>query len=87
MKGGGALSSLLVPQQYWVFVCFLFDKGTCYLTLKINRHVISNDLLGCCPGPGVSSHEDQWIIFIKREEPNLAVRFLAFEGDQKLLSS
>ena len=32
-------------------VCFLFDKGTCYLTLKVNRHVVSNDLLGLssCP--------------------------------------
>lgn len=43
-EGRGALSSLLGPQQY--FFCFLFDKGTCYLTLRVNRHVASNELLG-----------------------------------------
>lgn len=28
-EGDGALSSLLVPQQYFFFFCFLFDKSTC----------------------------------------------------------
>lgn len=36
---------------------------------------------GCRPVPEVSSHEDQWIICVyRREEPTLALRFLALAG-------
>lgn len=53
--GSKSITPDLDAQRGWCFIflpcssaapfcCFLFDKGTCYLTLDVNGNVVSNDL-------------------------------------------